>query len=194
MDCKAFRKNHLAFVDDTLPGVEVVRMHAHLRVCAACAALDLRVRRSLMVVRSHLSNIEPSVDFGSRLSARLELERASQRAGLPRAPSFQWGGLAVMGTVLGIVVIVVLAAGVATEAPQVGTRRVVEGAPLSHDFAQPISLPNATPAFMASVSTGMAILPALMLAEEVPVRRVSQAESEPAFRGAGTIVPEQEQR
>ena len=109
MDCRAFRKNHLAFLDDTLPGVEVDRMHNHLRMCEACGSLDYRVRRSLMVVRSHLSNIEPSVDFGSRLSARLERERASLRAAPAASRSLQWGGLAVVGTVLGIAIVAALA-------------------------------------------------------------------------------------
>jgi hypothetical protein len=47
---------------------------------------------------------------------------------------------------------------------------------------------------MASVSTGMAILPALMLAEEVPVQTINRVESAPTFRTAGMTTIAQEPR
>lgn len=70
MRCSEFRDLHCAFVDDTLAGVELVRMQRHIAECPECAARDARVRRSLMVVRS-LPPIEPSPDFAARLDRRL---------------------------------------------------------------------------------------------------------------------------
>ena len=74
MDCRAFRREHFAFVDDILPGVKHVAMEQHLRACQDCARHDASVRRSLLLFRN-LPHIEPSRDFTSRLDARLEVER-----------------------------------------------------------------------------------------------------------------------
>lgn len=52
----------------------------------------------------------------------------------------------------------------------------------------PDGLPSATPAFVASVSTGMAILPALMLSEEVSQVRGSGTGAEAVFRIASLPV------
>ena len=52
MDCRTFRKHHLAYLDDTLPGDVMARAQCHVLNCDACAAHDTMVRRSLMMVRS----------------------------------------------------------------------------------------------------------------------------------------------
>lgn len=70
MRCSEFRDLHCAFIDDTLAGVELVRMQRHIAECPECAARDARVRRSLMVAHS-LPPIEPSPDFAARLDRRL---------------------------------------------------------------------------------------------------------------------------
>ncbi len=70
MDCRIFRKHHFAFVDDTLPGTDLVAMERHRQECATCARHDTVVRRSLLVVRN-LPEIEPSADFADRLQRRL---------------------------------------------------------------------------------------------------------------------------
>ena len=70
MRCSEFRDLHCAFIDDTLAGVELVRMQRHIAECPECAARDTRVRRSLMVAHS-LPPIEPSPDFAARLDRRL---------------------------------------------------------------------------------------------------------------------------
>jgi len=75
MQCTEFREHHCAFVDDTLAGVELVRMQRHVAECAKCAEQDARVRRSLMWARS-IRNIEPSADFAQRLEAKLQACRA----------------------------------------------------------------------------------------------------------------------
>jgi hypothetical protein len=71
MRCSEFREHHCAFVDDTLAGVELVRMQGHVTECAPCAELDARVRRSLMWVRS-LPRVEPSAEFRHKLEAKLQ--------------------------------------------------------------------------------------------------------------------------
>lgn len=71
MRCSEFREHHCAFVDDTLAGVELVRMQGHVNECCKCAELDARVRRSLMLARS-LPTIEPSADFARKLEVKLQ--------------------------------------------------------------------------------------------------------------------------
>lgn len=186
MDCRAFHKHHLAFVDDTLPGVDVGRMRDHLASCASCAAHDHRVRRSLLLVRNQLSPIQPSAEFRTRLDARLAAERTARMAppGLLAPTPSRWSGAGMLAMVLALAAFsaVALSRGNGTTVarlPQV----VVGAVPAS---GPSIQLPSATPAFVATMSTGMAILPALMLAEEVPVQRVSLDEgAAPTVRTAG---------
>lgn len=70
MDCREFHDQHLSFVDDTLPGVELVRMQMHLTECEECARHDATIRRSLMLFRN-LPRIEPSPDFSKKLERKL---------------------------------------------------------------------------------------------------------------------------
>lgn len=77
MDCKRFRKNHLGYLDDTLPGTDMAAAQRHLMGCEPCAAHDALVRRSLMAVRS-LPTLEPSADFQARLRAKLAQCKAEQ--------------------------------------------------------------------------------------------------------------------
>ncbi len=185
MDCRAFRKKHLAYVDDTLPGVEVVQMQRHISTCARCAQMDLAVRRSLLVVRNHLSPIEPSADFSQRLSARLESERRSLAVPANLFGSTTWatfaamcGGVVTVG-VLGLALMDSRESVVANRLPTV----TFEATPALLQ-ASPALVPDATPAFVATVSTGMAILPALLLAEEMPT---TLEDSEPDVRTAGLV-------
>lgn len=87
MDCRDFRDQHLAFVDDTLPGVELVRMQMHLTECEACARHDATIRRSLMLFRN-LPRIEPSPDFSKNLERKLQevklLDAAAARSSRTR--------------------------------------------------------------------------------------------------------------
>ena len=79
MDCREFRENHFAFVDDTLPGVELIGMQMHLTECEECSRHDATVRRSLMLFRS-LPRIEPSADFAEKLERKLRAARISEAA------------------------------------------------------------------------------------------------------------------
>lgn len=75
MDCREFRKQHFAYLDDTLPGDDMSAAQRHVMACDSCAAHDTMVRRSLMLVRN-MAVIEPSVDFRERMAARLAETRA----------------------------------------------------------------------------------------------------------------------
>jgi len=71
MDCREFHDNHVAFIDDTLPGIELVGMQRHIAECSECAKHDAVMRRSLLLFRN-LPRIEPSADFADRLNTRLK--------------------------------------------------------------------------------------------------------------------------
>src|SRR4051812_36004720 len=75
MDCRHFQENHFAFVDDTLPGIELVGMQMHLLECEECSKYDSTVRRSLMLFRN-IPPIQPSADFSARLNKKLEEAKA----------------------------------------------------------------------------------------------------------------------
>jgi hypothetical protein len=75
MDCREFRKQHFAYLDDTMPGDDMAAAQRHIMSCDNCAAHDTMVRRSLMLVRN-MSVIEPSVEFRQRMQERLSQTRA----------------------------------------------------------------------------------------------------------------------
>ena len=79
MDCRSFRDNHLAFLDDALDDADLVAMQCHLAECEACAQHDTAVRRSLLVFRN-LPPIQPSADFQARLEQRLCAVRRAMHA------------------------------------------------------------------------------------------------------------------
>lgn len=172
MDCRTFRRKHLAFVDDTLPGVDVVAMERHRRECQGCARLDSDVRRSLLLVRNNLPSIEPSADFSRRLARRLDAER--QRLATP-PPLFRGPGVSgFVSTSLGLVAIGLAAVALLerSEVRQVARLHGVVLRPVSvEQVVQPV-LPVAPPALVASVSTGMAVWPALLMMEEAQSRYV----------------------
>src|SRR4029079_12401710 len=79
MDCREFHDKHLAFVDDTLAGVELVGMQMHLTECESCSRHDATIRRSLMLFRI-LPAIEPSRDFSVRLEEKLKAVKLADAA------------------------------------------------------------------------------------------------------------------
>jgi hypothetical protein len=104
MRCSDFQELHCAFIDDTLAGVELVRMQTHRAECRECAERDTRVRRSLMAARS-LPPIEPSADFTRKLEARLAACRAG--ADEPSCPHFR--AVAAVGAIASIMMIAYVA-------------------------------------------------------------------------------------
>lgn len=105
MDCRKFRKSHLAFTDGTLSNSRSAAMYGHLEECERCARFDNTVRRALLVARN-LPDIEPSPAFARRLAVALgsggliaepleptrTLRRTAIRAGVVAAVAL--GGLA----------------------------------------------------------------------------------------------------
>jgi len=84
MKCREFKSNHVGFIDDLLSAADMSEMRRHLHVCAQCATLDTRIRRSLLVVRN-LPQIEPSADFFFRLSEALKQAPPPQARRAPLA-------------------------------------------------------------------------------------------------------------
>ena len=162
MDCRSFRSKHVAFVDDFLPGEEVVSMQRHLAECDRCAAHDAKVRRSLLLFRN-MPIVEPSPDFYSRLTARIEAERNAP------APRFAVRGPG-MGAFLGIAASLVTvgylaASGLNWTTPQ---GDIMLAPVVASEPAIPPSVENE--ALAASVSAGMPVWPMVLFAEQAPLR------------------------
>lgn len=181
MRCSEFRDLHCAYVDDTLAGVELVRMQRHINECDQCAALDTRVRRSLMVVHN-LTPIEPSADFGRRLEARLEQCRAEQDS--PIGASFRT--VAAFGAVASLVMLGYVSESLRTSGggraqdivlPPVVALAVAppHAPPRAAHFADTLTNAPAT-AIVASVSAGMPFWPAALLTEQTPLQLASYTE------------------
>jgi hypothetical protein len=178
MNCREFRRNHDAYVDDTLSGMEIDAMSSHLRFCERCAQLDTRVRRALLVAHN-LPMIQPSAGFTSRLQARLTQERALMAARGARYGTrydegrwrpFSAGAYAVIAAGL------LFAAGLAvTMTAMSGEREAIRLAPVvaSRPETEPSIL--ATPAMVASMPAGMAMWPAVFVAQQAPWHFASDA-------------------
>jgi putative zinc finger protein len=160
MDCREFRKKHLAFIDDTLPGIELVGMQRHLAECEACARRDTLVRRSLLLVRN-LPDIQPAPDFAARLHAKLRA-----LGPIDRSPPIQHGpgiGAAAVAAAA-VVALGYLSATTLDRAP-----RELTLAPVVAMRPEPTPSPISSPAVVATLSTGMPIWQAVILAEQAPM-------------------------
>lgn len=164
MDCRRFRDNHLAFLDDALEPADMVGMERHLAGCERCARHDTAVRRGLLVFRN-LPAIEPSDDFNVRLSARIReasaLDRLRAAAERPaRAPGLGLFAASAFGLLAASLLAVATLdwdkTAVETLPPVVATRPAEE----THPMADPI--------IVASASAGVPVWPAALLIEEAP--------------------------
>jgi putative zinc finger protein len=167
MRCSEFRDLHCSFVDDTLAGVELVRMQRHIAECGDCARLDATVRRSLMVVRS-LPAIEPSAGFSSRLDERLRECRLSQA-------NSSGGGFRTVAAIGAIASLIML--GYVAE-----TMRAADQRPADIVFPPAVAMavpPDTTPApsIVASVSAGIPFWPAAVLVEQGGLQTVSYTQA-----------------
>ena len=162
MDCREFRKQHLAFTDGTLGDEERMAMQLHLAECRSCDRYDAVVRRGLMVLRN-LAPIETGPDFLDRLNARLyQLDQADARAAVYRGPGF--GSFIAAATGM-------LAAGFLAAAllDWTGPVHEIRFAPV---VAMRPAVPPAPPVdfdFVASASAGLPVWSAAMMAEQAPV-------------------------
>ena len=177
MDCRGFRRHHLAYLDDTLSGNQTTEAQRHVLACDACAAHDTLVRRSLMIARS-MPTIEPTAAFQDKLRARLaacraDVEHETSRAvlqprGTPDRTTRQRAARAVVavtaGTMLGALAWNGAQAtlGRTTESEVIAMQPVVASQPA---FAGGAYI---TPALMQAMSTGNPVWPAAMLLEDAP--------------------------
>jgi len=165
MDCREFCENHVAFVDDTLAGIELVRMQRHIGECENCAKHDARVRRALLIFRN-LPSIEPSADFSQRLEARLRQERQCDDLLATTQRNLKRGAIAATlasAAMLGYI---------ATTLYRSDSPRDLVMPPVVASLPEPELTPitTSTPAIVTSVSAGLTIWPAALFAEQVPVR------------------------
>ena len=162
MDCRTFHKLHVGYVDDLLPATQMEAMHEHRRRCPGCARHDAIERRALMLVRS-LPRIEPSADFGVRLNARIRSAgpaTASAPGLRPSRAAIAAAGLAAL-LVIGVV---------ATSLDRSRPMPTPVHVPVVAVIPEPPPAPDlARDALVASVTTGMPMLPMALLVDQAPV-------------------------
>jgi hypothetical protein len=175
MNCREFRRKHDAYIDDTLSGVELDAMARHRSFCDACARLDTRVRRALLVAHN-LPTIELSAHFEERLQLRLAEERLRMAAMDVSSPAAsRWrpsspGGYAAMAAGL------IIVTGLAATLSNVGREpEVIRLAPVVATLPELEPSMLATPAMVASMPTGMTVWPALYVAQQAPWHFASDA-------------------
>ena len=164
MDCREFCEQHVAFVDDTLAGIELVRMQRHIAECESCAKHDGKIRRALLLIRN-LPSIELSADFSERLEARLK-ECHSEHLLATTQRNLRRGAIA--ATLASAVMLGYIGTTLyhRSDAP-----RDLVMPPVIASIPEPELTPitTSTPAIVASVSAGLTIWPAALFAEQVPV-------------------------
>ena len=164
MDCREFCEQHVAFVDDTLAGIELVRMQRHIAECESCAKHDAKIRRALLLIRN-LPSIELSADFSERLEARLK-ECHSEHLLATTQRNLRRGAIA--ATLASAVMLGYIGTTLyhRSDAP-----RDLVMPPVIASIPEPELTPitTSTPAIVASVSAGLTIWPAALFAEQVPV-------------------------
>lgn len=194
MDCRAFRKHHLAYLDDTLSGDQMAAAQRHILACDPCAAHDTMVRRSLMLAKS-MPTIEPSSAFQERLNARLAQCR-TERLALQEDPTrrqasaargrfdddmlMPMGGARLLwrspralvalaaGAVIGTMVwrgLTPPSAPLVAMQPEIATQPVV----------QPVApqVQYVSPALLRAMATGNPVWPATVIIDETPNQFVS---------------------
>ncbi len=166
MDCRDFKEKHFAFVDDTLPGIELIGMQVHLTECEGCAKQDAMVRRSLLLFRN-LPSIEPSPDFSIRLQQKLNAAKLADR----EANS---GRALKLAATLAFTSVVMLGY-IAVSLRQVDYPQDIVLPPVVAIAYDPGTAPIAGPApeMVASVPAGLPLWTAALLAEQAPVHFAS---------------------
>jgi hypothetical protein len=173
MDCRYFRNQHLAYLDNMLDDAELAAMQAHLVECEACSRHDTAIRRGLLLFRN-LPAIEPSPDFSTRLNAKLQqLHQADLRAAAYRGPGVG-SFIAAAASVVAVGFLAASALKATSPARELALTPVVATAPA----LPPPSIVNQE--FVASASTGMPVWAAAVFAEQAPVHFATEQ-----FRLAG---------
>ena len=167
MDCREFQEKHFAFVDDTLPGIELVGMQLHLTDCEECSRRDSAVRRSLMLFRN-LPPIEPSADFASRLQHKLELAKAADAAEVNAGFSRK------LSAAMAVTSVIMLGY-IGLSLRQVDFPQDLILPPVVASIPESPASPMLSPgtAMVASVSAGLPMWTAALFAEQAPVHFAS---------------------
>jgi len=179
MDCTHFRKQHLSYLDDTMPGDQMAEAQRHVLVCDGCAAHDSLVRRSLMVVHSMaptMPSLEPSAEFQSKLRARLAECRAERTAAVAGTlgdtvmpPVAHNRFVSPSRTMLAMAASAVIGA-LAFQAFRSETAPTLAMQPVMAMPPVPVAeVPYINPALMQAMATGNPVWPATMIVEEAPV-------------------------
>jgi hypothetical protein len=160
MNCRKFKSKHVGFVDDLLSAADMADMRRHLRFCGRCSSLDVRIRRSLMVVRN-LPQIEPSADFYARLSERLKHSPA------PSATD----RVASLATTVVVATAALAAAVYFAMAVQVhrNTPVLPPAAPAIAVRPQPAPVAISDASLVAAVPAGVPVWPAMFMVGELPM-------------------------
>lgn len=144
--------------------MEVLR--EHLNGCARCARHDADVRRALLLLKN-VPPISVSAGFQDRLRERISRESAAGTPPprtAPRVP-LKWVATAAAVVAVAGVASWTGASGSSENAPHRLPAVIASVPPVSMDASD-----DSAPAYLASMSTGVPMWPALMLAEEGPLR------------------------
>ncbi len=190
IDCRVFRRQHLAYLDDTLSGDQMAAAQRHILSCDACAAHDTMVRRSLMLAKS-LPNLEPSSAFQARLNARLaecrtERERGTAARVTSKYEAFDdalltpigpyralWRSPRTLATIAaGAVIGALVWRGLSTsQAPLVAMQPVIASQPVRADVRY------VSPALLQAMASGNPVWPATVIIDEAPSALVNASYS-----------------
>lgn len=170
MDCREFRENHFAFVDDTLPGIELVGMQMHVTECESCARHDANIRRSLMLFRN-LPSIQPSPGFSQRLQKRL-IEAKLADAAMTNAGRSRKLAASVAVTSVVMLGYIGFSLQHVDSAKDITFPPVVASAPRSSPPSMP-SMPSPAAEMVAAVPAGLPIWTAALFAEQTAVHFAS---------------------
>ena len=162
MDCREFRKKHVAFVDDVLPIAEMRAMERHRVACANCSRHDTAIRRSLLLIRN-LPPIEPSPDFMVKLNQRIEqlgpMARVDFVAPRPYSPSL----VTFAAVAAGLVAVAYMAIETNQYFAPTVERQIVSPIAATIPALEPSPVIDNS-AFVASVPTGIPVWPAVLMA------------------------------
>ncbi|MDQ6611142.1 MAG: zf-HC2 domain-containing protein [Gemmatimonadota bacterium] len=183
MDCREFRKQHFAYLDDTLPGDTMAVAQQHVMKCDACAAHDTMVRRSLMLVRN-VPALEPSADFRKRMQIRLDEARCEKRIEqlqmAARTENAANRASMLQPVMLSFVVATVFVAGTLVwrartpEVPQLMTMQApLVSKPIFRTPSESTPPPiYVSPAMLQAMATGNPMWPAALMVDEAPTQLV----------------------
>lgn len=169
MDCRTFYARHVGFVDDVLPGIEIVEMQRHIAECAPCARHDALIRRSLLVVRN-MPTIQCSPGFTERVTDSIRTLSHTQQS---RTALLTPRGAFAAAVAAGLIVFAGFNVLAESDAP-LSHAPVVATVPASDDPPAEESV-MASHAMLASVSMGIPIWPAALMAEQAQIQFANSA-------------------